>query len=112
MSEAEATRLRQGAPDAGDSIWGGDGPTTFKAKMDQTIRTMGLAQMRFYYLKKNGFAGSGEQAAGLMSLQQMENKVEERTQQLLQDATARGVPQNEAIPMIKQQLQSEFGMAI
>jgi hypothetical protein len=39
MSEAEATRLRQGAPDAGDGILGGDGPTTFMAKLKQTKRT-------------------------------------------------------------------------
>ena len=112
MSEAEAVRLRQGAPDAGDGLFGGDGPTTFKAKMDQTIRTMGLAQMRSYYLKKNGFAGTGEQASGLMSLEQMENKVEERTQALLQDATARGLSPQQAIPAVKQQLQQEFGIAI
>jgi hypothetical protein len=112
MSEAEAIRLRQGIPDAGDGLWGGDGPTSFSAKLDQTERLMRLSTIRFSYMKRNGFNGDGEALESEMPLHKMEQIINQRSKKLYQDAVASGADQSTALRQTQKALRAEFGMDI
>jgi len=54
MSEKEADRLRLAMPDPGEKWYQGDDPITFKAKMDDVIKTTRASIARWnYYRSKN-----------------------------------------------------------
>ena len=55
MSAEEAKRLRLAPPDPGEKWYTGDDPITFKAKMDDVIRTTRIAIARYEYYLSKGF---------------------------------------------------------
>jgi hypothetical protein len=68
MSEKEADRLRLAQPDPGENWWQGDDPITFKAKMDDIIKSARAAVARFEYYKAKGL--SDQEIKGLVSSDQ------------------------------------------
>lgn len=58
MSEKEADRLRLAQPDAGETWYQGDDPITFKAKMDDVLKTTRAAIARYEYYKTKGLSDS------------------------------------------------------
>lgn len=59
MSEAEATRIRQGFPDPGEGILDGDSPTQFSSKLDDVTEAIEASGRRYEYLLRNGILGEG-----------------------------------------------------
>lgn len=62
MGEAEAKRLRKAVPDAGDGMFDGDDPISFKSKMDNAISQLEKAQVRYEYYLKQGITNAYEMA--------------------------------------------------
>ena len=60
MSEFEAKRLRKAIPDPGDTLFGGDDPITFKAKLDSAMREIAKAKARYTYYLNKGIQNVGE----------------------------------------------------
>lgn len=58
MSEAEAQRLSQGVPVGGKSIGDGDSPTEFESKLNQTLKDLAVARMRYHYMRSGGWNGT------------------------------------------------------
>lgn len=54
MSEKEASRLRLAQPDPGEKWYSGDDPITFKAKMDDVLKTVRAAVARYEYYRAKG----------------------------------------------------------
>jgi len=55
ITESEAGRLMAAIPNVGEGTFGGDSPTQFKTKLDNTIRELKYAEARAAYIKKKGF---------------------------------------------------------
>ena len=80
MSEPEAVRLRQGVPDPGEGVFGGDSPTEFQSKVNNTYKKLKSTSARYnYYLNQ----GVSEQALSNMikngtavSIDEMPNIIE------------------------------------
>lgn len=58
MSEAEAARLLRALPNPGTGILDGDGPTSFKSKLDNAVATLTLARMRYHFMRSGGWNGT------------------------------------------------------
>jgi hypothetical protein len=58
MSEQEASRLRLAQPDPGEKWYQGDDPISFKAKMDDVIRSTRASIARYEYYKAKGLEDS------------------------------------------------------
>jgi len=56
MSEKEADRLRQGMPDPGEGIFGGDSPTVFVSKMKGMVKELERAAIRYQVMLKGGIS--------------------------------------------------------
>lgn len=54
MTNAEAERILRGLPNTGTGLFDGDSPTEFKAKLDDTMRQVRMAEARLVYIKRNG----------------------------------------------------------
>lgn len=54
MSEAEAQRIIRGFPNPGTGLFDGDSPTEFKAKLDDALKQVRMAEARHVYMKRNG----------------------------------------------------------
>jgi hypothetical protein len=112
MSEAEAKRLSQGVPVAGNGIFDGDSPTRFQAKMNQTLRDLAFARMRYHYMRSGGWNGtqmSPEDIARALrgnnapiALPKMRSIFNSRVKQLQKS----GIERSQAIGQAKQ----EFGI--
>ena len=111
MSEPEATRLRQGIPDPGDSWWEGDSPVKFKSKLDTQSRTLRSAAARFRYGLKNGWDMNPDNLEKVMPLEKMETVIENRGLAIERQVRARRPNLEDASVerFVKQQLMSEFG---
>jgi hypothetical protein len=58
MSEKEADRLRLAQPDPGENWYKGDDPITFKAKMDDVVKTTRASVARWKYYKSKDYTDS------------------------------------------------------
>lgn len=58
MSEQEASRLRLAQPDPGEKWYQGDDPISFKAKMDDVVRSTRASIARYEYYKAKGLEDS------------------------------------------------------
>jgi len=118
MSYQEADRLRLAAPDPGEGIFGKDGPTKFKAKLDNAIKGAKLARMRAVYIRQKGLSvkevrdGDREDVAFPVSLTQMQSIYDERGEalerQMKKDSP--GMDESDIVSAVRAQLKEEFGM--
>lgn len=79
VSPQEATRIRGSMPDVGDSIFSGDSPVSFKAKLDDAVGDMKRAVARYSYLQSRGFGGEPWKA---VTLDQMDEIIDKRGAEL------------------------------
>jgi len=112
MSEAEATRLRKGIPDPGDSWYNGDSPTEFRSKMAAQTKNLRSASARYTYALKNGWDMNPDNLEKSLPLNKMEDLIEERGQALERQIRARRPDLSEGAieGFVSQQLSSEFGL--
>lgn len=112
MTNAEADRIMRAMPNPGDGVLNGDSPTVFKAKLDAAIRSSQMALARYNYLRRNGFSGSIDDMATKMPLQKMNDVIQNRTNELLQEAMSqnKGLKPADVAPIVKQRLRQEFGL--
>jgi hypothetical protein len=111
MSEAEANRLRKGVPDAGEGIFGGDSPTTFKAKLRDSIKVLTMANARYnYWLKYPEKAGSKY----FVSLDEMPDVIETQGARIERNIEQKnpGLSQEEVDRKVKEELQKIFGIPL
>jgi hypothetical protein len=103
ITPQEADRLLKVIADAEN-----DGPTVFKAKLDEVVRSVRLAQARLFHIR-----GSGLEAAsfGGVSLKEMPAIIDARGEAIMRDLAAKNVTGEEARRQTKLQLATEFGMA-
>jgi len=73
----EAARLKSGVPNPGSGLFDGDSPTEFKAKLENTIRDLKMAEARLHYIKVNGLK------IGDVSLARMPQIMKDREQDLI-----------------------------
>jgi len=97
MSEAETKRLRRQVPDPQK-----DSPTQFVRKTKGTVKSLKMAQARARFFLSQGVRKSGKDLEKLMSLSEMENRIERRGEEL----EKQGVSEAEIIQTLKQ----EFGL--
>lgn len=76
ISQQEFDRLTQALPNPGEGIFDGDSPTQFKAKLDDVVWQLQLANARLLHLRSRGIE-AGEDFGGI-SLTQMEQVIRER----------------------------------
>jgi len=67
-SPGEAERIRATLPDAGEGIFDGDDPVSFKSKMDKSIRDLKLAVARQTYHRSRGMSGNPWDTIGLAEM--------------------------------------------
>lgn len=113
MSEAEATRLRKGVPDPGDSWYNGDSPTEFQSKMTAQTRELRRAGARYTYALKNGWDMSPDNLENSLPLKKVEDLIEERGAALERQLRARrpGMSDSAIEGFVMRTLNDEFGMA-
>ncbi len=112
MSEAEATRLRKGVPDPGDSWYTGDSPTEFNSKLKSQARQLRGAAARYQYALKNGWDMNPENLAKALPLDGVEDMIEERGAALERQLRARRPDLSESAieGFVMKQLGVEFGI--
>ena len=102
MSEFEADRLRKGIPDPEN-----DGPTVFKAKMDANTRQLALVRARAMHVKNQGF---DKDPWEVFDLNQIEDIIASRADQLTVHFTRQGIDGDEARQAALDQIAQEFGL--
>lgn len=113
MSEVEADRIRQAMPDPGSGLFDGDSPTQFKAKLDDAIRLVKMAESRSVYLKRNGMSLANEKGEPLVPLERMPALINKRGKEIeleLKQAQP-GVDPAALKRAVMRQLGQEFGLA-
>lgn len=111
VSGQEYERMKEQLPIAGTSIGDGDSPTAFISKLDDTHRSIQMAQARLMYLKKNGLPANDE-SFNKISLESMPGIMQKRAAELT-TAAQKANPNMSAIDIkkiIKPQLAQEFGL--
>ena len=112
MSETEATRLRKGVPDPGDSWYSGDSPTQFDSKLKAQTRELRAANARYTYALKNGWDMNPDNLANALPLTSVEELIDERGAAIERQIRARqpDMPDEAIEGYVRQTLSSEFGM--
>ncbi|KKN77950.1 hypothetical protein LCGC14_0355150 [marine sediment metagenome] len=111
MSEAEATRLRRGVPDPGDSWYSGDSPTEFDSKLKSQARQLRAAAARYQYALKNGWDMNPDNLEKALPLDSVEDMIEERGAALERQLRARRPDLSDTAVegFVMQTLNVEFG---
>lgn len=110
VTPQEFERISQTLPNAGTGIFDGDGPTEFKAKMDDAIRAMRLAIMRYNIWRARGGVGGPEEVAQIASLDNPETIVAMRWEMLQAEAQQQGLTdQAEIDALVEAQIRREIG---
>jgi hypothetical protein len=114
VTESEMNRILRELPSPGTGPFSGDGPTAFKAKLDQGMRLakMGIARQR--YLRANNFSGDVNAAANSIPLEEMPKVIQRRGDaiQKIIEETNPGAPPDAIKASVRQQLVKEFGESI
>jgi hypothetical protein len=102
LSEFEAERLRKGVPDPER-----DGPPVFEAKMNTQLRQFALARARAIYTHQQGLDKMPFEA---MELEEMDQLINRRADELTSKFAASGMPGQEARSKALDQVKQEFGL--
>lgn len=112
VTETEMVRILRELPSPGTGPLSGDGPTAFKAKLEQGMRLtkMGIARTR--YLRATGFAGDVNKMAATVPLDDMPRLIDRRGAEILQKMREDnpGVPDQQLMPAALHQTAKEFGI--
>lgn len=103
MTDSEAKRILKGMPNPGEGIFDGDGPTEFKAKLDNAIRQSELAVARYNAFREKGLT---------IPLSRMPGIIQERTDEILKQMKSAnpGASTQELAPLVRSRLKREFGI--
>jgi hypothetical protein len=106
LSEAEAKRIMAAAPNPGQGMFDGDGPTEFKAKLDNTVRQVKMAEARYAYIKRHGFGIDS------VPLERMPTLINQRGSEMETELKAKFPNMNDAErrKVVKGELAREFGL--
>ena len=105
ITESEAGRLMAAIPNVGEGTFGGDSPTQFKTKLDNTIRELKYAEARAAYIKKKGFTLNDSNVTLSDVPMLMKNREQELITNLKLDLSKEGDRNT-----LRRQLSSEFGL--
>ena len=112
VTESEMQRILRELPSPGTGPFSGDGPTAFKAKLDQGMRLakMGIARQR--YLRANGFSGDLTSAARTIPLDDMPKIIDRRGAEILQKMRQDnpGIDDGILMPRALEATRAEFGI--
>jgi hypothetical protein len=99
----EAERLKSGVPNPGTGLFGGDSPTVFLSKLNNTVRDLRLAEARLQYIKTKGFNLQD------VTLDQMPTIMRKRKEQIVKDF---GLDEANATDreVLRNRLAAEFGL--
>jgi len=113
MSEQEVPRIRAGVPDPGTGMFDGDSPTEFKAKFDDTMRQLKMAEARYAYIKRSGGVSITD-ASGkpIIPLERMPSIMNERGAAIEKELKAKSpsVSETQLRKAVRSQLAREFGL--
>ena len=101
-SEAEQIRLEKGLPNTKDS------PVEYQSKLENKTAQLKAMHARYSYLRNNGIPTSGD--FGGIGLDQVPQLIQQRGEQLEQEAAASGMPADQIEMMVAEQLKAEFGL--
>ncbi len=101
-SEAEQIRLEKGLPNTKDS------PVEYQSKLENKTAQLKAMHARYSYLRNNGIPTSGN--FGGIGLDQVPQLIQQRGEQLEQEAAASGMPADQIEMMVAEQLKAEFGL--
>jgi hypothetical protein len=105
ITESEAGRLMAAIPNVGEGTFGGDSPTQFKTKLDNTIRELKYAEARAAYIKKKGFTLNDSNVTLSDVPMLMKNREQELITNNKLDLSKEGDRNT-----LKRQLAAEFGL--
>lgn len=105
ITESEAGRLMAAIPNVGEGTFGGDSPTQFKTKLDNTIRELKYAEARAAYIKKKGFTLNDSNVTLSDVPMLMKSREQELITNLKLDLSKEGDRNT-----LRRQLSSEFGL--
>lgn len=105
ITESEAGRLMAAIPNVGEGTFGGDSPTQFKTKLDNTIRELKYAEARAAYIKKKGFTLNDSNVTLSDVPMLMKNREQELITNNKLDLSKEGDRNT-----LRRQLSSEFGL--
>jgi len=104
LSQHEADRIMGGMPNPGDSIFNGNSPTQFKAKLDSAMKMLRQATARAHYTLRNNLQVSE------IGLHDMESIISDRGNEIADAYVARGWSEEDAFAQSKKEVSLEFGM--
>lgn len=109
MSLPEAERIKGTQPNAGDGIFDGDDPVTFKAKLDDVMKSSMRAIARQHYVLSKGLSGKPWE---VMGLDEVDDLINQRGNTLLEELKAQNPGANDAdlAAEVKTRLRQEFGI--
>ena len=119
MSNPEAARIMQQAPNPGTGIFDGDDPITYRAKMKDATDQTRLAVARRAWLKKNNpellarlSANKMEGVETVMPLDRMRDTMNQRKNEIYQGLKQRNpnATREQLLPYVGQVLNQEFGI--
>jgi hypothetical protein len=99
----EAERLKSGVPNPGTGLFGGDSPTVFLSKLNNTVRDLRLAEARLQYIKTKGFNLQD------VTLDQMPTIMRKRKEQIVKDFGLDEANQADR-EVLRNRLAAEFGL--
>jgi hypothetical protein len=100
----EADRIKAGVPNVGSGMFDGDSPAEFEAKLNNTMKTLRLAEARLAYVKRNGLAITN------IKIDEMPSLIAKREREII---AANKLDINKNLThrqQLKQQLATEFGL--
>ena len=114
VTATEMERILRELPSPGTGPFSGDGPTAFKAKLEQGMRLAKLGIARTRYLRANNFNGDVNAAATAVPLDEMPRIIQQRgdqIQKMLEHSNPGATP--DAIKIhVRRALVAEFGETI
>jgi hypothetical protein len=100
----EADRIKAGVPNVGSGMFDGDSPAEFQAKLNNTTKSLRLAEARLAYIKRNGLAITN------IKLDEMPSLIAKREREII-NANKLDITNNLTHrQQLKQQLATEFGL--
>jgi hypothetical protein len=100
----EADRIKAGVPNVGSGMFDGDSPAEFEAKLNNTMKSLRLAEARLAYVKRNGLAITN------IKIDEMPSLIAKREREII---AANKLDINKNLThrqQLKQQLATEFGL--
>lgn len=111
MTNAEAGRITKGMVNPGEGFFDGDSPAEARRKIDNAIQGTELALARLRYLQNMGrMPKTAEEAASIISLNGMKNKIMKETQRKARGFLQQGMDQGTAIRRAEEAVRQEYGI--